>query len=321
MNNEDQTPPIRNATSAESTAPEAAGPQLERKSSVTPMFAASQAARYQRQDLIRKIEAEMDTSLICFICGHRAQIERDDIAGFVDLLHNISPGKKVSLLLQTPGGDVDAAEKILALLRATTGFVEDYKNFEMSSAKLKIVIPDSAKSAGTLIALGADALVMGDTSELGTIDPQVWLWDSNGNEVCHSIVTYLDSYKLRADEFRKNPSDPVASAMIQKFDPAVIRKYEMILQRAREFAERQLERRGKNFTEITSALLSTEKWPSHSQMIGWHDAQKLGLDIEHRSKADAVWLQYWQLYCLQRSAIRHDQKLFESSIVSLPFDS
>ena len=303
--------------------PEAAGQvQTEKVSTKTPMFAATQAARYHRQEIIRKIELKTGTRVICFICSHGvAQIERDDIAGFVDLLHDIPNSEKVSLILHTPGGDVDAAEKILALLRATTGFAEDYTSFETSSAKLKIVIPDRAKSAGTLIALGADVLVMSDTSELGTIDPQVWLKDPNKNGMWHSIVTYLDAYKLHSEDLTKNPTDPVAAAMIRKFDPAVIRKYEMILGRARKFAQEQLKRRNKNFTEITSALLSTEKWQSHSQMIGWRDAQQLGLNVEHLPKENDLWQLYWQLYCLQRTALQENQKLFESARVSLPFDS
>lgn len=322
MSEKIETPPGQVENSVEPVAtPEGTSQIAAEKTKVTPMFAASQAARYQRQELIRKIEAEIGIRVICFVCSHRAQIDRDDTAGFVDLLHNIPQSEKLSLMLHTPGGNVDAAEKILVQLRATTGFVEDYENFEPSSAKLKIVIPDFAKSAGTLIALGADALMMSDTSELGTIDPQVQLKDPNGNEMWHSILTYLDAYKFHADQLQKNPNDPVAIAMLQKFDPAVVRKYEVILERARTFAENQLKRRGKNFTEITSALLSTEKYKSHSQMIGWHDAKGIGLDIDYRPKTDSVWQMYWQLYCLQRSSLHENQKLFESSHVSLPFDS
>src|SRR5271167_3754909 len=39
--------------------------------------------------------------------------------------------------------------------------------------KLRVIVPNIAKSAATVLALGADQIVMGYCSELGPIDPQV----------------------------------------------------------------------------------------------------------------------------------------------------
>jgi ClpP class serine protease len=39
--------------------------------------------------------------------------------------------------------------------------------------KLRVIVPNIAKSAATLFALGADEILMGYLSELGPIDPQV----------------------------------------------------------------------------------------------------------------------------------------------------
>jgi ClpP class serine protease len=41
--------------------------------------------------------------------------------------------------------------------------------------RLVVVVPDQAKSAATLIALGADEILMGPASDLGPIDPQIEL--------------------------------------------------------------------------------------------------------------------------------------------------
>ncbi len=160
------------------------------------------------QELIKKIELDYGRRLICYVSGRSATIDRDDTVGFVELLHNISPDEDVDLLIHTRGGDVDAAEKMLSLVQATVG-----------ERQLRLIIPEFAKSAGTLMALGADTLLMSDLSELGTIDPQIWADDGQGNMVCHSVLSYIDAYTTHAAALAKNPDDPVARLMLSKLDP------------------------------------------------------------------------------------------------------
>jgi Serine dehydrogenase proteinase len=283
----------------------------------TPMYAASNAARYQRQTLIREIQRVTQRCLLTYTCGVAASIERDDIVGFVDMLHNVEKGRDIELMLHTPGGDIDAAEKLITLVRR-----------RVDESSLRVIIPDYAKSAGTLIALGADTIVMSDTSELGPIDPQVVLKDGNGNLIRHSILSYLDAYETHAEALRRNPNDRAAQIMLSKLDPATVTQFKAVKDRARKLAEDQL-RRGMfrssstpgNFTKIASDLLDTTRWPSHGQMIGWEDAKQIGLSVEYRDPKDAEWQLYWQLYCLQRLEVKDKQKLFESDYASLPFDS
>lgn len=64
------------------------------------------------------------------------------------------------LYVVTYGGDPHAA------FRIARAFKHYYEN-------LKIIIPSFCKSAGTLIAIGADALAIGDMGELGPLDIQV----------------------------------------------------------------------------------------------------------------------------------------------------
>ena len=66
----------------------------------------------------------------------------------------------LDLLLQSPGGDIDKAENIVYMCR------NRFSSF-------RVIVPESAKSAATLIALAADSIIMGYTSELGPIDPQI----------------------------------------------------------------------------------------------------------------------------------------------------
>lgn len=281
----------------------------------TPLFQAFNALRYQRQAMIKKLQDQTRRRLLCYVAGPNALISRDDTMAFVDLLHNVPESVDLDLLLHTPGGDIDAAEKLISMVRSRVG-----------TATLRVVVPDYAKSAGTLMALGADLIVMSETSELGPIDPQIVLADGNGNMIQHSVHTYLDAYDECRETLSKHPQDVVAQMMLQKLDPATVKLFQAVRERARVLAEKLL-RQGTsggqiNWSKAASALLDTGRWQSHGQMISWSDAldAEVGLPVEHLEASSTLWRDYWQLYCLQRLAITDDQKLFESDYVSIPID-
>ena len=117
---------------------------------------------------------------------------RDDTMPFVDLLHNVPPNRDLDLLLHTNGGSIDAAEKLMGMMKKRVG-----------PAMLRIIVPDFAKSAGTLMTLGADSVVMSDMSELGPIDPQIQIFG-----IWQSAQNYLDAYKAHAKTLRTDRSKP-----------------------------------------------------------------------------------------------------------------
>jgi ClpP class serine protease len=283
----------------------------------TPFFQAIHALRYQRQGIIKNLEEKTKRCLICYVAGVQAPIDRDDTVGFVDLLHNVGDGQDLDLLLHTPGGDIDAAEKLISMVRNKVG-----------TAQLRVIVPDFAKSAGTLMVLGADCVVMSDTSELGPIDPQIIRGDGRGNLMQHPVQSYLDAYEEHSKTLKKDPSNVAAQVMLSKLDPETVKLFESVRARARKFAEDQLKRgmfRGNagNWSQAASALIDTKRWQSHGQMISWEDAQdaEIGLTVQYLSPSSDEWQMFWQLYCLQRLAIADRQKLFESNYVSIVIDS
>jgi hypothetical protein len=285
--------------------------------SKTPFFQAVHALRYQRQAMIKLIEGRLNHPIICYVSGDLCSLDRDDTIGFTDLLHNIPAGSDLDLLLHTGGGDIDAAEKLISLVRK-----------RVAEGRLRIIIPDFAKSAGTLMALGADSLVMSDTSELGPIDPQIVLADADGNRIRYSVQNYLDAYKTHSDTLTTTPTNVPAQIMLNKLDPARVKLFESVRDRARNIAENQL-KRGMfrdgtgNYTKTAAALLDTTRWLTHGQMISWEDAadDEIGLTVEYLEPTAEEWQEYWQLYCLQRLAVGDRQKLFESNYASLVVDS
>ena len=276
--------------------------------SKTPFFTAASALRYHRQSLIQGIEEQTKRKLLCYLCGSGTEIKRDDTIGFVDLLHNIPEGSKIDLILHTGGGDVDAAEKLIKLVQDKIG----------ESGDIRAIVPDYAKSAGTLMALGAKSILMSRPSELGAIDPQFVIGDSLGNRVSHSVVHYLTVYEQHEEMLRKDQTDPVARMMFDKFDPAIIHKLRIQRQRVRDAAENLLMRNGMPFSRIASELMNVEKWKSHNQMITAEDARdEIGLNVDVIAQDDPLWEKIWQLHCLQRLELGDEQTLFESYYVSL----
>ena len=281
----------------------------------TPFFKATNADRYHRKDIILQIQERSNCRLICFVTGSRPEcmINKDDTIPFVDLLHNIRKGENIDLLLHTIGGSVDAAEKLIRLVRSRVG-----------EGQLRVIVPELAKSAGTVMVLGADCVVMSDASELGPIDPQMPFPDSRGTVRWHSVQNYLDAYKEHYDTISEHPENVAARIMLQKIDPDTVKLCQAAKDRARQSAESLLRdgmfrHNDGNFTLTVSELLDTARWLSHSQMISWQDAQdpNIGLKIRYLEQDNDLWQDYWRLYCLQRLAIADNQKLYESDRVSL----
>ena len=190
--------------------------------------------------------------------------------------------------------------------------------FTTASADLLLRLsPGYAKSAGTLMALGANTILMSDSSELGPIDPQVSSKDGNGNDVVYSVLTYLYAYEEATQALREMPEDIASRITFEKFDPTMVRKFASVRDRARLFAENLLKRRGANFSKIAGELMDINRYPSHGQMIGWEAARNIGLTIDYLPLSDPTWRKYWALYCHLRLAIESDQRIFESNYVSL----
>jgi hypothetical protein len=307
--NDRSEPPAQKEDSGPETTPAALRPVK------TPMYRAMHAERYSRQAQIKQIQESSGSRLICYVAGSGAPITRDDTVGFVELLHNIPRDSNIDLLLHTGGGDIDAAEKIVSMLRTTVG-----------KGRFRVIVPDYAKSAGTLIALAADRILMSDSSELGPIDPQFIKKDSDGNARWHSVLNYLQAYETLCEKLREKPDDVPAKIMLSKLDPTTVVQFEAISKRARTLAEEHLNRwmfrtKKATYTKIAYDLMDTNRWPAHGQMIGWEDAKQMELEVEYLGPESEEWRSYWSLYCLQRLSVKDREKLFEADYASLSMEA
>ena len=117
-----------------------------------------------RLELIKKIEEKRNSSLISYIAGDRenvsTRIAADSIRVIFRHLERIGTSKRIDLFLYTRGGDVLTPWRLINLIREYTD-------------EFSVIVPFRSYSAGTLICLGANEIVMGKMGELGPIDPVV----------------------------------------------------------------------------------------------------------------------------------------------------
>jgi len=91
--------------------------------------------------------------------GPNPSLEYGDILPVADLLRDLS-GASVDVILETPGGSGEVAEEIVRLLH------DKYDD-------VAFIVPGWAKSAGTIMVMSGDEILMGSTSALGPIDAQI----------------------------------------------------------------------------------------------------------------------------------------------------
>ena len=201
-------------------------------------------------------------------------------------LKEIGYAKKIDLVLHSYGGAVDTPYKVVTLIRE---FCEEFG----------VIVPFVAKSAASMLVLGADEVVMGPLSELGPIDPLV------KHPVYKDVLVPVQAVWHCLDYLQRsiiNSSDPeVASFMVlpllNKLDPWLIGDYEKTIKASRQYAETLLSRYmlkddPERVLNVTQAL--TEGYFSHGYPIGRREAKELGLKV---IEADGeLWDVIWALY-------------------------
>ncbi len=111
----------------------------------------------QRNALIAAIEKARGSSLIAYMLHDNAMIADDALPQLYDKLQSLGRREQIDLLLLTRGGVTEVCWRALNLLR-------EYCNH------LAVIVGTRVLGAGTLLALGADEIVMGPLSEMGSME-------------------------------------------------------------------------------------------------------------------------------------------------------
>lgn len=208
-----------------------------------------------------------------------------------ELLHELlamrSPTNRVDLFLLSPGGFADAAFKMATLCRA------------FATEQFSVLIPYYAKSAATLLSLGADELVMGPASEIGPIDPRIQVTDQYGRPVDVSAVSIRDALDMLELRAKGNPANALLyTPLLEKVDLNVVGEYERALKSSEQYAATLLKRymlkaNPEKAADVANKL--AREYYSHGYAIDRHEAKDvLGLNVTEASPE--LWSILWQLH-------------------------
>jgi ClpP class serine protease len=116
-----------------------------------------------KKQLIQQIESARKSRVIAYLTSDRqgpfnARIAPDIIPPISKQLQSIGKVQNIDLFLYSAGGDTMVPWRLVSMIR-------EYCD------KFSVLVPYKAHSAATMIALGADEIVMSNLSELSPIDP------------------------------------------------------------------------------------------------------------------------------------------------------
>jgi len=168
-----------------------------------------------RQDLIKKIEKITKRPLITFFS--ELSLLNEDATMMEDILRSIDCSKGFDLLINSPGGSPDAAEKLIHVCRHFAGCAE--------GRDWNVIVVNYAKSAATIVGLGASHILMTPTAELGPIDPQIRIFLANGSPVfvsAHQIYYGFQRFLEESNKSKVPLEQQVYAQLALKYSPEII---------------------------------------------------------------------------------------------------
>jgi len=172
-------------------------------------------------------------------------IDVHDAEDVIRAIRLTDPEVPLDLILHTPGGLVLAAVQIALAIHKRKG-------------KVTVFVPHYAMSGGTLLALAADEIVMGEHSVLGPVDPQL------GPHPAASLLKVV----------KKKPVAEIDDETLIQADLA-----EKAIQQVRETVKVLLTKHlPAEKAEELAKLLATGTW-THDYPITYEAAKKLGLNV------------------------------------------
>ena len=247
----------------------------------SPLFEAQNSPRYERQQLIRQYQQVYNCRLVVMI----DTLFSRSVTLFEEVLYDADPQQDLHVLLSTPGGDGETA---LRLIRQAQCRCKD----------LTVVVPDQAKSAGTLFSLGADRIYMGPTSDLGPVDPQFLLSGSLAagkaiiaavEEAEHRVQANPQTYPIHASLL-----GDITALMVQQARDALKRADGQLTEALACVSRRSAEEIDQMARQLRGPLLDDSQ--SHGAAISMQEAVKLGLPVEQAEPGDDRWESVWRLW-------------------------
>lgn len=203
--------------------------------------------------------------------GHLS-ITHEDVNGLMAVLKGMDWTRGLTLVLHTPGGVTNATESLVDYLRA-------------KFAAIEVIVPAFAMSAGTMISLASDRVVMGKHSQLGPIDPQMPMPGGRSYSARAIVEQFKQAKKeILEDQLLAHAWAPIISAS----GPALLQEAQNNLDYSEQMVANWLSKfmfsgdsdaveHGKTVAEYFN---DNTKHKSHGRRIGMEEAADQGVIVE-----------------------------------------
>ena len=205
----------------------------------------------------------------------------EDIQAFMEVSNRLE-GDRLDLILHSPGGSPEAAEAIVSYLRSRFSHI-------------RVIVPQLAMSAATMIACAADEVVLGKHSFLGPTDPQLVLQTFLSVRLVPAQAV-LDQF----DRAQRECADPAKLSawlpMLSQYGPDLLVQSEAALEMSRDLVRtwlsnymfKNLDDRSERAEGVASWLANHKNFKSHSRHIARSDVEENGLTV-HKLEDDEVF--------------------------------
>ena len=287
-----------------------------------------ESTRKRRVELIDNIQQERNSKVLVF--HSYDSIDSASAELFFELLQGIGKVDILDLFLFSRGGHAESAFNISRWCRH-------------HSQRFNVIVPSYAKSAATLLCLGADTLLMGPASELGPIDPQIRIPDPNehGKYQWVSALSIKEALKVIEELTQGDHSRAMKyMSLIETIDLNILGQYDREIQSSKQQAQNLLktgklisgdekridrvsdaEKKMNPYERVAHQL--TEGYYSHGYAIDMHEAKNIGFHVLHpgdRGFSTKVWSSVWRLHKMYEDMVQNSQDVvgvFESDMFTI----
>ncbi len=260
-------------------------------------------SRAKRKKLIKEIEDTRGTKVITYVTSDRPNFNYHILGDIVPIMHehihDLENGKdnlKLDLFIYSRGGDSNVPWTVVSMFR-------EYAR----KGSFSVLIPFRAHSAATMIALGADEIVMTKKAELGPID--ITTHDNynpkderTGNVLPISVEDVNGYFDLLDEAGCKDANQTLKGfeLLADNVHPIALGSVSRLLKQTKLVATRLLNTRSNPFPEEENnkivKKLSSEIY-SHQHAISRSEAKKyIGLKQVKCAENENIDKQLWSLY-------------------------
>lgn len=232
--------------------------------------AAARLSKYTGRDTIVYATAHLQNPQAS---ANLTSIVHEDLQGFMECVYGLD-GDQLDLVLHSSGGVPEAADSIVQYLRS-------------KFTNIRVLVPQMAMSAATMMACAANRIVLGKHSSLGPIDPQFVMQTELGMRLvpAQTVLEQFDRAKEECDDER---TLSVWYPILKQYGPALLVECRNAIRRSQVLVKQWLEENmfaGQDDAEqradsIARKLAAHGVHLTHGRPLGKDYLKSLGLVVD-----------------------------------------